>query len=305
MISHACLSQVLKTPSNIIPRLLCQTLMDEDGNEPGGIRKFTDEVGQLWTSLADYYIRRGLFEKARDVFEEGMTTVVTVRDFSVVFDAYSRFEESTLAAYDLRDSYKKFKKAGAEVVGISGDDPSPHKESVCTCFCKGVVKVMSVTKAVMSTNSTDGMLGKTHVGGHGKETDPVRVELFCAARNIKMAMTVMFLRSPTFISAFSFLGGFDTPEEFGLSAPIPEVTPQPYPLPPGATLMSMKRKYSDMDLEMSISEEIEFDAFFSYNKTMTRNCPRHLVSSNAKEGLHNLYAPLWKSGIGKPLLVVD
>lgn len=64
----------------------------------GGIRKFTDEVGRLWTSLADYYIRRGLFEKARDIFEEGMTTVVTVRDFSVVFDAYSRFEESTLAA---------------------------------------------------------------------------------------------------------------------------------------------------------------------------------------------------------------
>ncbi|KAD5802791.1 hypothetical protein E3N88_14151 [Mikania micrantha] len=63
----------------------------------GGIRKFTDEVGRLWTSLADYYIRRKLLEKARDVFEEGMTTVVTVRDFSVIFDAYSQFEESVLA----------------------------------------------------------------------------------------------------------------------------------------------------------------------------------------------------------------
>lgn len=63
----------------------------------GGIRKFTDEVGRLWTSLADYYIRRSLFEKARDVFEEGMTTVVTVRDFSVIFDAYSQFEESVIA----------------------------------------------------------------------------------------------------------------------------------------------------------------------------------------------------------------
>ncbi|GFZ03120.1 tetratricopeptide repeat (TPR)-like superfamily protein [Actinidia rufa] len=63
----------------------------------GGIRKFTDEVGRLWTSLADYYIRRDLVEKARDVFDEGMTTVVTVRDFSVIFDAYSQFEESMLA----------------------------------------------------------------------------------------------------------------------------------------------------------------------------------------------------------------
>ncbi|KAL9142370.1 hypothetical protein ABFS82_14G165300 [Erythranthe guttata] len=63
----------------------------------GGIRKFTDEVGWLWTSLADYYIRRRLFEKARDIFEEGMATVITVRDFSVVFDAYSQFEESVLS----------------------------------------------------------------------------------------------------------------------------------------------------------------------------------------------------------------
>ncbi|KAI4371091.1 hypothetical protein MLD38_019361 [Melastoma candidum] len=63
----------------------------------GGIRKFTDEVGRLWTSLAEYYIRRELHEKARDVFEEGMTTVVTVRDFSVIFDAFTQFEESMLA----------------------------------------------------------------------------------------------------------------------------------------------------------------------------------------------------------------
>ncbi|XP_024384058.1 uncharacterized protein [Physcomitrium patens] len=64
----------------------------------GGIRRFTNEVGRLWTSLADYYIRCGLFEKARDVFEEGVMSVVTVRDFSIVFDAYSQFEESILAA---------------------------------------------------------------------------------------------------------------------------------------------------------------------------------------------------------------
>lgn len=64
----------------------------------GGIKRFTNEVGRLWTSLADYYIRCGLFEKARDVFEEGVMSVVTVRDFSIVFDAYSQFEESILAA---------------------------------------------------------------------------------------------------------------------------------------------------------------------------------------------------------------
>ncbi|XP_058103136.1 uncharacterized protein LOC131246764 isoform X2 [Magnolia sinica] len=63
-----------------------------------GIRKFNVEVGCLWTSLADYYIRRGLYEKARDVFEEGLITVVTVRDFSVIFDCYTMFEESATNA---------------------------------------------------------------------------------------------------------------------------------------------------------------------------------------------------------------
>ncbi|CAI9087637.1 OLC1v1021756C1 [Oldenlandia corymbosa var. corymbosa] len=63
----------------------------------GGIRKVRDEVGRLWASLAEYYVRRGMFEKARDIFEEGMASVVTVRDFSVIFDAYSQFEETAIS----------------------------------------------------------------------------------------------------------------------------------------------------------------------------------------------------------------
>ncbi|KAK3015443.1 hypothetical protein RJ639_007775 [Escallonia herrerae] len=89
----------------------------------GGIRKFTDEVGRLWTSLADYYIRRKLVEKARDVFEEGMTTVVTVRDFSVVFDAYSQFEESMLALKmeDWSESEEE-EENGGEENGVEDED---------------------------------------------------------------------------------------------------------------------------------------------------------------------------------------
>lgn len=44
----------------------------------GALKRFTDDVGKLWTSLADYYIRLGHFEKARDIFEEGIHTVITV-----------------------------------------------------------------------------------------------------------------------------------------------------------------------------------------------------------------------------------
>jgi pre-mRNA-splicing factor SYF1 len=63
-----------------------------------GISRFSDEVGHLWCRLADYYIRLGQFEKARDVFEEGINSVVTVRDFSIIFDAYTACEESVLTA---------------------------------------------------------------------------------------------------------------------------------------------------------------------------------------------------------------
>eukprot|EP00750_Incisomonas_marina_P012374 INCI16752.2.p1 GENE.INCI16752.2~~INCI16752.2.p1 ORF type:complete len:673 (+),score=157.37 INCI16752.2:1141-3159(+) len=63
-----------------------------------GIRRFTDEVGRLWCALADHYIRLANFEKARDVYEEGIETVHTVRDFSMIFDAYTRFEEAMVSA---------------------------------------------------------------------------------------------------------------------------------------------------------------------------------------------------------------
>lgn len=63
-----------------------------------GINTFTDEVGMLWCKLADYYIRLGQFEKVRDIYEEAIHDVKTVRDFTVVFDAYVKFEESVLMA---------------------------------------------------------------------------------------------------------------------------------------------------------------------------------------------------------------
>uniref|UniRef100_A0A8B9P1P7 XPA binding protein 2 n=1 Tax=Apteryx owenii TaxID=8824 RepID=A0A8B9P1P7_APTOW len=64
----------------------------------GGLTRFTDQLGKLWCSLADYYIRSGHFEKARDVYEEAVQTVMTVRDFTQVFDSYAQFEESVIAA---------------------------------------------------------------------------------------------------------------------------------------------------------------------------------------------------------------
>lgn len=45
-----------------------------------GLSRFTDEVGRLWCKLADYYIRLGQFERARDVYEEAINSVVSERE---------------------------------------------------------------------------------------------------------------------------------------------------------------------------------------------------------------------------------
>lgn len=63
------------------------------------VRNFGEIEGVLWCKLADYYIRLGEFEVARSIYEEAMDSVTRVRDFSLIFDAYSRFEEGTITAH--------------------------------------------------------------------------------------------------------------------------------------------------------------------------------------------------------------
>ncbi|OZC08985.1 hypothetical protein X798_03915 [Onchocerca flexuosa] len=63
-----------------------------------GIQRYSDQVGLLWCSLAEYYIRGGNFERARDVYEESLISVKTVRDFTQIFDAYAKFAERATAA---------------------------------------------------------------------------------------------------------------------------------------------------------------------------------------------------------------
>ena len=72
--------------------------MDVEKIIRSGIDRFGDQHGKLWAGLATYWITRGNFERARDVFEEGITTVMTVRDFTIVFDSYAEFEESVIGS---------------------------------------------------------------------------------------------------------------------------------------------------------------------------------------------------------------
>eukprot|EP01083_Nonionella_stella_P090050 251570_1 len=74
------------------------TSLNVDAILRSAIRRYTTEIGRLWTSLADYYVRMGQFEKARDIYEEGINSVTTVRDFDIVFNEYATFEETMLSA---------------------------------------------------------------------------------------------------------------------------------------------------------------------------------------------------------------
>ena len=77
-----------------------------------GISKYTDEIGTMWICLADYYIRQGLFDKARLIFETSLDCVLTARDFGIVFNAYVKFEEEmlTLISTEEEDENPSFLK---------------------------------------------------------------------------------------------------------------------------------------------------------------------------------------------------
>jgi len=57
-----------------------------------GLGRFEAEVGNLWAALGNYYVRLASFDRARDIFEEGITQVMSIRDFSIIWEGYSQFE---------------------------------------------------------------------------------------------------------------------------------------------------------------------------------------------------------------------
>ncbi|XP_053201125.1 pre-mRNA-splicing factor syf1 homolog [Panonychus citri] len=63
-----------------------------------GIKQYRDEQGKLWNAYAQYFTRSGLFERARDIYEEAISSVLTIKDFSLVFDSYSQSEENLIKA---------------------------------------------------------------------------------------------------------------------------------------------------------------------------------------------------------------
>ncbi|KAI0950263.1 hypothetical protein AcW1_005973 [Taiwanofungus camphoratus] len=63
-----------------------------------GLDVYKDQAGRLWTGLATYWIKRGEFDRAKMTFESGIGSVLTIKDFTQIFDAYAEFSESLISA---------------------------------------------------------------------------------------------------------------------------------------------------------------------------------------------------------------
>lgn len=63
-----------------------------------GLEVYKDQAGRLWTGLATYWIKRAEFDRAKTTFENGIASVLTIRDFTQIFDAYAEFSESLISA---------------------------------------------------------------------------------------------------------------------------------------------------------------------------------------------------------------
>ena len=70
------------------------SVVDVESVIRSGLVRFASECGVLYCCLADYYIRCGELDHARDIYEEGIQRVQTVKDFTIIYDAYATFEES-------------------------------------------------------------------------------------------------------------------------------------------------------------------------------------------------------------------
>ena len=104
-----------------------------------GVVRFPNDAGRLWCALAQWHVRQGRLGRARDVYEEGMVEVGTVKDFTQIFDSYSRYEETLLtmrmrqaaeAAEKEKDGEGKRKEGAEEEVNVDTDADEDEDEEL-------------------------------------------------------------------------------------------------------------------------------------------------------------------------------
>lgn len=84
-------------PSHIKSIDVPKMLRNELQNGGGGL-----SICDLIRLLAKHFMRLGDFDEVRNVYENAITTTLNVRDFVVLYDAYTKFEEN-LIKYDMNE----------------------------------------------------------------------------------------------------------------------------------------------------------------------------------------------------------
>lgn len=81
-----------------------------------GIEDVSEQKGELWISLAHYHTRKADFDGARQVYEEAVATLSSVKDFALVFDAYATFQESLISA--ALGEMEEMREAGSDAMEL-------------------------------------------------------------------------------------------------------------------------------------------------------------------------------------------
>jgi len=62
-----------------------------------GLEVYKDQAGRLWMGLTTYWIKQGEFNHAKETFETGIATVLTICDFTQIFDTYTEFSKLVIS----------------------------------------------------------------------------------------------------------------------------------------------------------------------------------------------------------------
>ncbi|XP_043388947.1 pre-mRNA-splicing factor SYF1 isoform X3 [Chelonia mydas] len=85
----------------------------------GGLTRFTDQLGKLWCSLADYYIRSGHFEKIINTYTEAVQTVDPFKATGkthTLWVSFAKFYEDNGQIEDARTIFEKATKVNFKQV---------------------------------------------------------------------------------------------------------------------------------------------------------------------------------------------
>lgn len=86
------LEQILQHPSDV------QRVLDIDRFQRTSSKRYPEQNARIWYTLASYYTIQGQQEPARDIYEEALLKIVTVKDFTKIFERYSEFLDTVVAA---------------------------------------------------------------------------------------------------------------------------------------------------------------------------------------------------------------